>query len=418
MIRAVRPLLGFLTSLSVIAFLSLASGCGSHSTPGVASTGGGSGSGTGGSGSGGSGGGSGAGSGGSSGPSGNSTGNSAFVYVSGNNAIQGYVASASGALTPIAGSPFAASGIGPLAATSQNLFGAENSQSIASFSIASDGAIAPISSINAQQLNTYPTDGGPLSLFTDAMDETVYDNDIYADGANHRYQAFMINSDGSLRYSGVTSYGDTQQYVLSFTGNDAYAYGSDCYHSNDEIYGFMRNANGTLTYFDPKANLPTPPSGVGYCTEGTAVSQDNHVVIALGESPDGYQVGNSQLAVYTINSDGTLTTTGTTATMPTDKVGMVNDYRFDPAGANLAVAGQSGVQVYAYSSGTLTAEGGPLTTDPINKVEWDSSGHLYALSQTTGKLYVFSIANGSGTAASGSPYAIASPSDLAVAPLS
>jgi hypothetical protein len=348
------------------------------------------------------------------------------VYVSSRaaNAIQGYVAASTGALTPISGSPFTAPEAGALVGTSaagaaQDLFVAESDQSIVTFSIGSSGALTQVSTINAQAHNTYPTDGGPLSLFTDAKGLDVYDNDIYADGANDRYQAFAIQPGGSLTYSATTSYGDTQQLVLPFTADDVYAYGSDCLKGGQDIYGFMRNANGALTYFDPGATLPAPPSGVGYCPNGAAVSPDNHVVFALAESPDGFQMGSSQLAVYTVNAtNGTLTTTDKTTTMPTDQVGLVSDYRFNPAGDTLAVAGQNGVEIYGFATGKLTAQGAPLTADEIDQIEWDGAGHLYALAQKLGKLYVFTVANGAATAASGSPYAISSPSNIAVIPLS
>lgn len=429
MIRASRHLQVLFTFLTVMALLGLAAGCGSVSNPaptssssGAGSGGSGGGSGSGGSGSSGSGsGGSGSGGGSGTGSGSGSTSNSAYVYVSSRtaNTIQGYVASSTGALTAITGSPFTATQVGAMAGTSTDLFATESDQSIVTFSIGSGGALTQVSTINAQAHNTYPTDGGPLSLFTDAKGQDLYDNDIYADGANNRYQAFAIQSGGSLTYTATTKYGDTQQLVLPFTADDAYAYGSNCLKGGQYVYGFMRNANGALTYFDPQVTFPAPPTGFGYCPNGAAVSPDNHVVIALAESPDGFQMGSSQLAVYTINStDGTLTTTDTNATMPTDQVGLVTDYRFDPAGDTLAVAGQNGVQIYGFANGKLTAEGGPLTTDEIDQVKWDSTGHLYALGQQVGKLYVFSVAKGAATAASGSPYAISSPSNLAVIPIS
>lgn len=423
MFRASRCIAGF-ASLSVFALFALVSGCGSNpsaatavsasaSNPGSTVSSGSTGAGTT--------------TGDNSGNSGSgsnattSSGNAAWVYVSSlkANSIQGYAASSSGSLSEISGSPFAASSVGALAANSNFLFAAESGQNIATFSIGSGGAITPVSTISSQALNTYPTDGGPISLFTDASGQDVYDNDIYADGANNRYQAFTLQPSGSLAYSGVTTWGDTQQYILSFTANDSYAYGSDCLKGGDYIYGFMRNANGALTYFNPNATLPAPPSGEGYCIIGAAVSSNNSVVIALGESPDGYHVGSSQLAVYSINpNDGTLTTTNTSSTMPTDQVGAVTDYRFDPTGSILAVAGQSGVEIYSFSGGQLTAEGGPLTATGIDQVEWDSTGHLYALSKSTAQLYVFSVANGAATQASGSPYSVTDPNNLAVVPLS
>jgi hypothetical protein len=45
---------------------------------------------------------------------------------------------------------------------------------------------------------------------------------------------------------------------------------------------------------------------------------------------------------------------------------------------------------------------------------WDSSNHLYAISQSGGKIYVFTVASNGAHQAPGSPYTINSPESLVV----
>jgi hypothetical protein len=47
---------------------------------------------------------------------------------------------------------------------------------------------------------------------------------------------------------------------------------------------------------------------------------------------------------------------------------------------------------------------------------WDNANHLYAISSTAGKLYVFTITPTSATQAAGSPYTISHPQNIIVQP--
>jgi hypothetical protein len=58
-----------------------------------------------------------------------------------------------------------------------------------------------------------------------------------------------------------------------------------------------------------------------------------------------------------------------------------------------------------------------LTTANISQVHWDNNNHLYALSDSTNKLYVYTITPTSIGEASGSPYTIASLNGLVVVPI-
>src|SRR5438045_3271827 len=131
----------------------------------------------------------------------------AFVYVSSsptanNYEINAFTADSNGSLTPVPGSPFL-SDIQSMAVNGRYLFGA-NGIDIRSFSIAPDGAIQQVASINAQQFNGYNC-GGPVDLFLDHTGTTLYDVDFYGNiCANNTYQSFGINeSSGELTYLGV-----------------------------------------------------------------------------------------------------------------------------------------------------------------------------------------------------------------------
>jgi hypothetical protein len=52
----------------------------------------------------------------------------------------------------------------------------------------------------------------------------------------------------------------------------------------------------------------------------------------------------------------------------------------------------------------------------INRVIWDPSNHLYAISQASNKLYVLNVTPTGVTQAPGSPYMIASPREIIVQP--
>jgi hypothetical protein len=87
-----------------------------------------------------------------------------------------------------------------------------------------------------------------------------------------------------------------------------------------------------------------------------------------------------------------------------------------PTGKYLAVAG-AGLQVFHFNGANpITKFTGLLTTDTIDKVYWDNASHLYAISRTAGKLYVFTVTATTVTQAPGSPHKITAPDSLIVLP--
>jgi len=103
--------------------------------------------------------------------------------------------------------------------------------------------------------------------------------------------------------------------------------------------------------------------------------------------------------------------------MPATHVVYIVDLRMSPSGKLLAVGGVGGLQVFHFQgSSPITHYTGLLTTDQISQMFWDHNNHLYALSQSAGKLHVFTVTPTSAVEAPGSPYKIPSPSEIIVQP--
>jgi hypothetical protein len=346
----------------------------------------------------------------------------AYVYVSsspasGSEQINAYAAASNGKLTPVPGSPFADSGA-YLTLNKKWLFSSDT-VNVYSFSIAGNGALKQVSSINAQGYNGY-NDGGPVNLFLDRTGETLYDEDIYGNnGANNTYQFFDVNrTSGALSFLGATSSASPEfETPLSFVGSNVAGYGSSCYHGFQNIYGFSRGGNGSLTDLNLNPPIPAAATG-GYCPYLATTDGKNDVAVSLTPTEDGMTVlGPTQLGVYTADSSGNLTTTSTYENMPKVAAGSLNAIVASPSGKLLAVAGSKGLQIFHFNGANPIAHYTYLlTTDSIDQIFWDNDNHLYAISQSAGKLYVFTVTPVSFGKAPGSPYAITSPQNIAVLP--
>ncbi len=348
----------------------------------------------------------------------------AFVYVSSNTSgnsyeINAFAALPNGQLMAVPGSPFPANVQG-IALNSKYLFGT-NGIDILSFSIGSDGSLKEVASVNAQQFNGGSC-GGPAALFLDHTGATLYDEDY--DGnqcANTAYQFFDIDgSTGQLNYLGVTAAASPAFNVpLAFVGDNLDAYGSTCYHFNPSIFGFQRNSDGTLAGLNLNPAMPVPQSGNFYCPYLAAEDQTNHLAISV-QQLDGstwQPTGPPQLATYSADSSGNLTTSSTFSNMPSTSVQSVTDIWMSPSGELLAVGGTAGLQVFHFNgSNPITHYTGLLTKAEIDQFFWDNDDHLYAISRSAGKLFVFAITPTSVGQAPGSPYTITNPQNIIVLP--
>jgi WD40 repeat protein len=204
---------------------------------------------------------------------------------------------------------------------------------------------------------------------------------------------------------------------LSFIGGNVYGYSSDCYRDNPGIFGYTRDSAGELTETNVTAQVPAAPSGDFYCAYLSAADSSSHIAVPLMPMSMStlQQAGASQIAVYTADSSGNLTSASTAANMPRTSVASVTDVRISPNGKFIAVAGTSGLEVFHFNDANpITHFTGLLATGQIDHVMWDDANHLYAISTSAGKLMVFSVSSTAATKVAGSPYAIANPQNIAV----
>jgi hypothetical protein len=354
----------------------------------------------------------------------------AYIYVSSavnstTNRINGYAAAANGALKPVPGSPFP-DNVSYLSVNGAWLFGAEDGlpSHVFSYSIGSNGAVTK------KDTYTVPNNDSVNSMWLDHTGATLY-VDGY-DGVGNDYYALRVDqSTGDLTQVQDLSLGPGFFGPLSFIGNNEFAYNSWFYEFDAGILGVQRASDGSLSvvsYYGPP--MPTARPNEGYWPVGAAADPTDHLAIAVEpvkSTSTGYeQAGPFQLATYTADSSGSLTTNSTHENMPSVLVaassGAVDsppslDYWMSPDGKYLAVGGTLGLQLFHFNGANpITKFTGLITKDSINQLFWDNANHLYAISAKAGKLFVFTVTSKGATEAPGSPHAIASPVHLIVLP--
>jgi hypothetical protein len=348
----------------------------------------------------------------------------AYVYVSsslstGKSQINAFAAASNGSLATVSGSPFATTD-SYLAVNGNWLFGTDGIN-IDSFSIALNGSLSLKDSYTAGN-----SGGGPSSLLLDHTGVDLYDGFANLDGTgNNGYQSYSINqTTGQISYINDISGGPSIGGVLSFIGNNQYAYSSSCYHFTPSIYGVQRQSDGAITELSINPALPATKTPGFYCPWSRAAADPTtHVAVAMQPLDSNWQAdGPYQLATYTADSTGNLTTTSTYSNMPTTEVatlpnGSVTDYWMSPSGKFLAVAGTSGLQIFHFNGASpITKYTNRIVSQEVDQVFWDNSNHLYAIGTIAGKLWVFTVTSTSVSQAPGSPHRITVPHGLIVLP--
>ena len=289
--------------------------------------------------------------------------------------------------------------------------GIDSGQAIVSFSIGSNGALT--FRTGEKVPDSY---GGVISIYVDRTGSSLY-ADYYI--TNNDYLSYSIApSNGTLDYVGMLVEGPAQGSPLSFVGSNQFGYSSACYHYMPQIYGLERGSNGSLSSLGINPDLPAEKSGGFYCPYLAAADSTNHVAVVMEPmNMDWTPDGPWQIATYTADSAGNLTTASTCSNMPSVSVGNVVDYKTSPSGKLLAVAGTAGLQLFAFSGeNPITSLTGAVISSSIDQIFWDKADHIYAISRSTGQLYVFSVTAKGVIQSPGSPHAIPGIENLIVVP--
>lgn len=343
----------------------------------------------------------------------------AYVYVQTSKGVEVFSAASNGQLTKVSGSPFADTGqMGAINGSYMIAVGTEN---VRTYAIESNGGIGKqVSEIDAGSYGggqCGPNQGGALF---DHTGKYLY---LLTSGSNNpeepcsALQTYKIASSGDLTFLGdsenTNSYhgSDLAYGVSTISGSDTFGFGvtGDIY--TNEYSAFSRNSNGEFVENAKFTTTgPTPnPAGTNnednYWPNAVAADPSNHLAAVVFE----YFAQNPpppQLASYTINSNGSITSTNTWENMPTPAI-YPNVISMSPSGTQLAVAGK-GIEIYNFNGASpmTLAASLPISARDFGFLSWDKNNHLYAVDYETGDLYVYTIGSKTITAVSGSPYTI------------
>jgi hypothetical protein len=349
----------------------------------------------------------------------------AYVYVSstvsggGTHEIKAFAAAPNGKLTSVPGSPFQEN-VTDMAVNGKYLFAVSgNGIDFETYRIEPNGALHYTTTDNFSQ--SVDCDHlGPL--FLDHTGASLYDLESNASGcANNTYESLAIEKPtGELKDMGNSSANNWLSVPASFIGNNVYAYSASCIADLYwGIFGFERGSDGLLTQIPINAKPPTPPAGYFYCPSLAAADPTDHVAISMQLVNDETFVpeGPARLATYTADAKGLLSSASTVGNMPETSVASVKDINMSPSGKLLAVGGTGGLQIFHFNgSDPIKSYTGLLTKDEIDQFFWDNQNHLYAISRTANKLFVFTITPTSYSEAPGSPYSVNQPQNIIVQP--
>ncbi len=326
-------------------------------------------------------------------------------------AVYGFNASSTGQLSAISGAP--SKPAGQIVGSTPSKFFTLGDENLHSYSLTSNGAIGS----QFGQVPVLDYAGGNCGSGASGGDGAALDHTgkfIYVmlqNGSNNcaAYQTYAITSAGYFDFTGDTEKTWTSEEagnytgfgLPSITGNESFAYSDyDYINAGAVITGFQRESSGTLELIQFHETDPTLNGDYYSANIPDASPAGNYVVLQLHPA-DG---GSTQLGSYTVDSQGNITSTNTSANMPTTS--FINPgTTFSPSG-KLFVAyangtktnGKSGIEIYNFNGAApLSLFKTVLTGTPIDQVAWDSSNHMYAISKSAGKLYVFTVTSTSMT---------------------
>lgn len=346
----------------------------------------------------------------------------AHIYVATPTGVDLYAADPTGKLTLVAGSPFAGN-FSDIVTNGKYFYGVDKTY-IYEDAVALNGALTRVDRFSpAAHADRFEAIG---NLDLDHTGSTLYAN-VHVDGGMI-YESYRVSkSNGELSWLGNADKGSASRFgvgPLHILGNDKFAFQTQNYLTWF-VEGFAIGSNHELVSGLDGILFPEAKSGILYNPYALAADPSNHFALAAypqQDAPTGPIVGPTQLAVYSIDSAGNQTTASTYENMPAVELGWVSYMNMSPSGKLLAVAGNgpgvTGLQVFHFNGANpITSYTGLIATAPIDEVHWDNSNHLYAISKSSGKLFVFTVTPAAVNEAPGSPYSIDSPQSVIIRPL-
>lgn len=347
----------------------------------------------------------------------------AYVYIQTKKGVDVFSASSTGQLTQVKGSLFADTG--QMGAINGSYLVSVGTSDVFTYSVASNGAVGK----QAFEVNTVKNDGsdcgtnvgGALFDHTGQYLYVLVSNGSSSPTPCSALQSYKIGSNGDLTFLGesVVDNGyhgmSLPEGINTISGSDTFAYGvwGDIY--TDEFDSYARESSGALMAngsFSQTGPTPNPagaegsdPNADSYFPLSVAADPSNHLAAVVTES-FASSPPPPQLASFTINSKGSITSTNTYANMPTPSIYPAL-IAMSWTGKQVAVGGE-GIEVYDFNGASpmTLAASLPLSSRGFSQLTWDKNNHLYALDYASGNLYVYTVSGSTITAAPGSPYAI------------
>lgn len=338
----------------------------------------------------------------------------ALVYVQTTKGVNLYDAAANGKLTLVKGSPFQT--VGEMIGSNGKYFITLGTNFVRSYAVEINGAIGKqVSAINTQDYDGadcgagFGTNGAVLDHTGQNLYVMLrYGNPIDGNDCSAVQSFDIAKGSGALAFDGAVVDWNAKGWLAglpTFTGTDKFVYQAEPGWGSIAWEGFLRGSNGTIAPWSFNVTSPSlPPANGAYVPELMTEDPTNHLAVAVAPNPDFAEFGNAQLASYTMDGVGNITSTNTAKDMPTP-AGGVSDMNMSPSGKLLAVTTGAGLQVYHFNgAGPITPYSGVLKKDCCVALHWDNGNHLYALGM--GSLFVYTVTPTSIAQVPGSPYVI------------
>ncbi|HEX3737350.1 MAG TPA: beta-propeller fold lactonase family protein [Solirubrobacterales bacterium] len=298
-------------------------------------------------------------------------------------------------------------GLAPSARAAETLYvGNVLASDVSAFSVGSDGALSPVAG------SPFAADDGPAGAAMTPNGGLLYTGDSYGYKGLMHVSAFSVGSDGALTpVSGSPFSAGDGPVGLAVTPDGGYLYVAN--YNSEYVSAFSISPDGTPT--------PVPGSPFSIGVEGVAETWGNGVAV----TPDGDHLyvsgGPHYLWEFSIGAEGALTPVpGSPLTIGNDP----GSVEVTPDGEHLYVANYGTDDVSAFSiglDGALTpVAGSPFSTGqgPGGAAVTPDGEHLYVTNYNAEDMSAFSIApDGTLSPVPGSPFAVGEyPNGVAVSP--